>query len=168
MATNGRKSARKLVTFGILLAANEGVAISPVPAPAIPPEIRLTIGVNEVGLEQVFSVYRTFEQAATRAKLTCRPTMKDYDLWRKKGFEPTNRSMVCYDSQTVLIDASWVSVVPKLITIDFSFKSQTDQSTKTRVDQLARELEESFNADPAVTSLTQDTWSPEHLSSHLK
>jgi hypothetical protein len=157
---NGRKSSRKLLAFVSLLALNEGIALSPVPPPAVPPEIRLTISLKEIALGSILDVYRAFEQAATRAELTCEPTMKDYQSWREKGFEPTSRNMVCHDAHTVLIDASWVNVAPKLITMDFNYGSQTEPSRKSRVEQLVRELEKSLKADPAVTGLTQDTWSP--------
>jgi hypothetical protein len=160
---------RRLLTFGTLfLALNEGVALSPVPPPAIPPDIRLTIDVKDITVDDVLDVYRAFELAATRAQLTCRPTMKDYESWREKGFEPMTRTMVCSDSHAVLIDASWVNVAPKSIDIDVRFGSKTEPSTKSRMQQLVRELEKSLKEDPSVTSLTRDTWSPEHLSSQIK
>jgi hypothetical protein len=156
--------ARKLLTLGILLLAlNESVAISPVPPPAIPPDIRLTIGLKELTVDAVLNVYRAFEQAATRANLTCDPTTKAYESWREQGFEPMTRTMVCSDSHTVLIDAKWVNVAPKSIDIDFSFGSQTEPSTKSRMQRLVRELEKSLKEDPSVTSLTRDTWSREQL-----
>lgn len=170
IATPSRVTAhgRLVITFWAILALNEGVAHSPPPPPAIPPELRLTIRVQEIGVDEVLNVYRAFEQSATEAKLTCHPTMKDYESWREKGLEPPRRSMVCSDSHTVLIDASWLNIAPRSITIDFRFGSQTEPSARLRIEQLARELEQSLKPDPLVTSLTRDTWSPEHLSSRIK
>lgn len=165
---NGSNSAHKLLIFGALLVSNEGAALSPVPEPAIPPEIRLTIGVKETTVDNVLNVYRAFEQAATRAELACEPAMKDYESWRAKGFEPMSRNMVCHDSHTALIDASWVNVAPTLITIDFRFRLQAAPSTKPRMERIARELANFLKSDPSVTSLMQDTWLPEHLSSRVK
>jgi hypothetical protein len=72
--------------------------------PAIPPDIRLTIGVNKTGL---FQVYWAFERFAKRAKRMCHPTMKDYESWRANGFEPVMRNMVCGDSRNYfLLDCS--------------------------------------------------------------
>lgn len=151
--------------MGSLLALNEGVALSPLPPPAIPPDIRLTVGLKEVTVDDILYVYRAFEQAARQAELACEPTMKDYDSWRERDFEPMSRTMVCHDSHhSVLIGASWVNAVPKLITIDFLFGSQAEPSMK----RLAHELEKSLKADSSVASLVQETWSPEHLSSRLK
>ena len=162
-------TARRLLTFGALfLALNEGVALSPAPSPAIPPDVRLTIDVKDITVDNVLDVYRTVELAATRAQLTCHPTMKDYESWREKGFEPMARTMVCSDSHAVLIDASWVNRAPQLIDIDVRFGSKTEPSTKSRVQQLVRELEKFMKEDPSVTGLMRDTWSPEHLSSQIK
>ena len=151
--------------MGSVLALNESVALSPLPPPAIPPDIRFTVGLKETAIDEILYVYRAFGQAAGQAELTCEPTIKDYDSWREKGFEPAGRTMACHDSHhTVLIDASWVNAVPKLITIDFRFGSQAEPAMK----RLAHELEKSLKADPSVTSLVQETWSPEHLSTQLK
>lgn len=165
---SGRKLVGKLLTLGTLLALNAVLALSPAPPPAIPPEIRLKIDVKEIAGDEVLNVYRAFEQAAAREKLTCQPTIKDYEAWREKGFEPASRSMVCFDSHTVMVDASWVNAVPKSITIDFRFGSQPDSSTKSHMEQFARQLEQTLKPDPSVTSLTQDTWWPGHLSSQIK
>jgi hypothetical protein len=165
----------KILTLGALvLGWNEGVAISPMPQPAIPPDIRLTVGVKEPTLDDVLNVYQAFEQAAYQAQLICRPTMKDYKLWRQNGFEPTTRTMVCsqsqavVDSRSVLIDASWVIVAPNSITINVRFGSQMEPSTKSRIQRIVRELEKALKEDQAVVSLAQDTWSPQHLTAQIK
>jgi hypothetical protein len=52
---NGSGPASKLLTLGALLVLSEGVALSPLPEPAIPPEIRLTINVKEAALDNVLT-----------------------------------------------------------------------------------------------------------------
>ena len=120
------------------------------------------IGLKEMTLDQLLSVYRVFEQAATQAKLTCTLTMKNYESWREKDFEPNMRTMVCSDSHGVLIDASWVSVAARSIKMDFRFGSQTAPATKSRTQRLVREIEGSLKENPSVTNVT------EQLSSQIK
>jgi hypothetical protein len=158
--------ANKLLALStIFLASNGSVALSPVVPPAIPPDIRLTIGVNKTGL---FKVYRAFERAATRAKLMCHPTMKDYESWRANGFEPVGRNMVCGDSRYYfLLDCSWANVAPESITIDVGISS-AGQANKPPIMRLVAELKKSLKADASVMTVVQDTWSPEHSSSKVK
>src|ERR1700686_4055158 len=124
-----RMWARKLLVLStLLLASNGSVAISPVSQPAIPPDIRLTIGMSakEFGanMAALFAVYEALEQAAMRAKLTCHPSMKDYETWRANGFAPMTRDMVCGDSRNYfLIDCSWGNVAPESVTIDMRISS---------------------------------------------
>ena len=165
----------KILTLGVLvLGWNEGVAISPVPRPPIPPDIRLTIGVKEPTLDNVLNVYQAFEHAAYQAKLICDPTMKDYKSWRKNGFEPISRAMACSQSQAVLdsrsvsLDALWAKVDPNSITIDVRFGSQMEPSTKSRIQRIVRELEKALKEDQVVVSLAQDTWSPQHVTAQIK
>jgi hypothetical protein len=158
-------SVRKLLALSTLfLASNGSVAVSPVPPPAIPPDVRLTIGVKNAGL---LEVYRTFERVATRAQFICHPTMKDYESWRANGFEPMRRDMVCVDSRNDLIDGSWESVTPESITIDIRVVS-TEEVSKSRIDQLVAELQKSLKADRSVMTVMQDIWSPEHSRSIIK
>jgi hypothetical protein len=159
-------SARRFLALcTLLLASNWSVALSPNPPPAIPPDIRLTIGVNSTDL---FQVYRAFERVATRAKLICRPTMKDYESWRANGFEPMTRDMVCGDSRNYfLIDCSWVNVAPESITIDVGISS-AGQANRSRIIRLVAELQKSLKSDASVMTVMQDTWSPEHSSSKIK
>ena len=157
------RTARRFLTFGIFfLALNEGVATSPVFSPAIPPDIRLTIGVKDITGDEVFNVYPVFELAATHAQFTCHPTMKEYESW--KGFEPTIHLMACKDSHGVLIAASRINLPPGLINIDVRWGSKTEPATQSRMQRLVRELEKSLKEDPSVTSLARDNWSAEHLS----
>jgi hypothetical protein len=108
------------------------------------------------------TVYEAFEEAATRAKLTCTPTMQDYESWRAKGFEPPGRNMVCGDSRNYfLIDCSWVNVAPESVTIDVRI-SAAGQTSKSRMNRLIAQLEKSLQADSSVVTVMQDTWSPEH------
>jgi hypothetical protein len=151
----------------LCLASHRILAISPVPQPAIPPDVRLTVHLrvqgNGVDLDEVFAVYRAYEQIATRALLTCTPTMKKYESWRDDGFEPHSRDMVCGDSHA-LIDASWGNVAPEEITIDV----RMIETEKSRIDQLVAELEETLKAEPSVMTVMQDTWLPEHHWSQIK
>jgi hypothetical protein len=166
----------KVLTLGALvLGWSDGVANSPMPQPAIPADIRLTIGIKEPTLDEVLSVYQAFEHAAAyQAKLICAPTMKDYKSWRQNGFEPAMRTMVCsqsqavVDSRSVLIDASWGITAPKSMTIDVRFGSQMEPSTKSRIERIIGKLEKSLKKDQAVVSLAQDTWSPQHLRAQIK
>jgi hypothetical protein len=158
-------SATKLLTMSILfLVSNGSLALSPVPPPAIPPDVRLTIGVNANGL---FHVYRALERVATQAKFTCHPTMKDYESWRTNGFEPKGRNMVCDDSHDNLIDGSWVNVDPESITIDVRITTK-DEASKALIDRLVEELEESLKADRSVMTVVQEIWSPEQAQSTIK
>jgi len=166
---NAPTTARRLFIFATLfLALDRAVALSPVPQPPIPPDIRLTIGLRDTSLDTVLSVYRAYELAAVRTQLTCSPTMKDYESWRQKGFEPSSRNMVCSELPGVLVDASWVNIAQQLINIDIVFSSRTLPSMKLRIQQFVRELEGSLTQNPSVMNLTQDTWSPEHSSSRIK
>jgi hypothetical protein len=129
----------------------------PVLPPPIPPDIRLTIDVKAAGL---LDVYRALERATTRAKFTCHPTMKDYELWRKKGFDPPRRDMVCDDGRHDLIAPSWVSLAPESITIDVRIAS-TDGASESRIKQVVAELKKLLGADRSVMSV-METWSPNH------
>jgi hypothetical protein len=158
--------ANKLLALStIFLASNGSVALSPVVPPAVPPDIRLTIGVNRAGL---FQVYRAFERVATQAKLICRPTMKDYESWRANGFEPVMRNMVCGDSRNYfLLDCSWANAAPESITIDVGI-SLAGQANKSPIIRLVAELKKLLKADASVITVVQDTWSPEQSSSKVK
>jgi hypothetical protein len=167
-----RASARRLQVFStLLLASTWSVALPPLPPPALPPDIRLTINlsVNEQGVNvsALFAVYRALERAATQAKLTCTPAMKDYETWRATGFAPRMRDMQCHDSNCLLIDGSWVTGTPDTIIIDVRISSK-DEATKSRVDRLVAELEDSLRTDRSVMTVMQDTWSPEHSWLNIK
>jgi len=158
-------SVRTLLALSTLFLASRGsVALSPVPPPPIPPDVRLTIGVKNPGL---LNVYRTFELLATRAKFVCHPTMKDYESWRATGFEPTRRNMVCVDSHHDRIDGSWESTTPESITVEIRVLS-TAHVSKPRIDQFVAVLEKSLKADQSVMTVMQETWYPEPSWSIIK
>jgi hypothetical protein len=167
-----RMLARKfLVVSTVLLASPWGAASIPLPPSPLPPDIRLTINVSmkeaRVDLSALSAVYRALEGAAARAALACHPTMKDYEKWRAKGFEPNRRVMVCGAAHSALIGGSWGSGDPETIIIDVRITSK-EEANVSRIDRFVAELEDSLKADPSVMTVMQDTWSPEHSWLNIK